>query len=201
LEKLVSNFQILNIPIDSVVSEAKEYAATEIANSSSIRPLLTLYRNSTKSISIQLRAATDTEDRFNSLAELSFAAAQFNATEASFILDSSCEALDAHGNDIQTDAIISCVASKVGAEGRVLPYSIHPDDALPIWQDDNYTFNKDIVDANPQLLAFLASLFFFSGPLSPWSSYLKYLESKGANVFYHGSLTRENFGQTLQILI
>ena len=190
-----------SIMLDAEVEDAKVYAEAELAEDRKVRPILSLYRAKNAYMDIFFPLTETHEQRKQTFIDSAWISSQFEPTTIRFVLDSSVTQINTAGESIVRDALLVIFGTDQGCYGYALPYSRHPEINTVVWEKDDEVNKKDILDAHPDLIRFVASQFFFKGGSTSWSSYLKYLQHLGFEINFRHPYTDKNIGYGLKTTI
>jgi hypothetical protein len=186
--------------VDQEVSEAKAYASARIAEGEKIRPVFTMYRDTTRCMSVYLPEAVDASMRQTSMRQLVYLPSVVDVSITRLVVDSQMSkaslGLPRESEDEMIDTLLIIFATADGAAMAPMPYILHPESRTPIWQHDQLKSAEDydFLGAHPEMIAFCSMQFFMAQSSLPWDSYLKYLEQEGFEISYHHPFTAENIG-------
>jgi hypothetical protein len=189
------------------LDEIRGYAASEIAEHGKIAPCLTLYRFGTKMMTIYFPREAPPEGRDYHLNQAAFAANLFATSAARLIIDSTAMKSSflkdiTPDNDGYIDALLVCYFSNIGIKCVPLPYTMHPENNYPIWEDvERVDAGKDILDTQGNVVSFASLSFLMGSSTLPWDSYLKYLDHMGYTISYHHPYSAEAIGSVLTLTI
>jgi hypothetical protein len=180
------------------IKEAKQYSQDQLALHKRVDPCLTLYRASDKVMSIYFPESVDRQSQFQ---ETSFLVSVLGIDSIRLIMDSvmpkSIFSESALNNET-IDSILCVFGTTDGAYALPFPYILHPENELPIWQDDKFDVSAlDFLKSNSTLIDFITSQFFVSRHVFPWKYYLDYLKDNGYTLEYHHPFTELNIGYGL----
>jgi len=179
--------------------EARNYLSDEIVKDRRIRPLLTLYKDKEKILSVHLPLTDTVEEREVSLYQLSWLTASVGATGVRFIIDTTVSFPQPDETTISKDILLVFYANPIGCMLDICHYEVL-DNGSVAWHPIDLDA-EEFIKTQQHLVNLLASQMFFNPHPVPFEQHLGYLESKGHELMYHEPFTPKNLGyaQTLSI--
>jgi hypothetical protein len=173
------------------IEKAKNFLFTELSNSRKVRPFVTFFRFEIPLFSVYLPLVDTAEERIQSLRNLTWLNSVVGSNTVFFAIDSSINMVTLTGEDKQQDVYLLFLSNKAGAFVYPLCYNYSSSNNSIEWLEDLKIEDQQVLENQPEIVAFLASQFFLEPKILPFDAYVSFLKEKGCEFTFYEPLSEE----------